>query len=570
MKFLVAFTLIGLLVLLIQNKIKPSILFGGLAAIYFLLDLISFKEWSASYTNNSLLVLVLLLLVSVALEKTVFIEYFSKIIINKNYRSSLFRLGCVTAAFSAFLNNTAVVATFMSVVKNNRYHLPSKLLIPLSYFAIFGGTMTLVGTSTNLIVNSFVIENGLPSLKMFDFFLVGGFIAFFGIITLSLTHVFLPSYEITQDTVEEHLIEAKVLPESLLVGKSIKDNRLRNLEYLFLLEIQRGEKIISPVSPSEIIEAKDRLVFSGDIQYIDVLKSIHGLVLSDGVDMKGLELVDVIITPESSLVGEKVKEANFRSKFDASIISLKRGSQNISKIGEAFLQAGDRLILAVGQDFALRDNLTKNFYILSNVKQNEKFSDRKSFAVLIGFVGVILLASIGVVSLLKALVVFLAVLLFIHAISLHEIKRRFPYEIVMIVGSSLAISKVIVGSGLADDLASLVIESFGMYGIYGSFIGIYLVTLALTEMITNNAAAALSFPIALSTAVALGVNPLPFVFAVAFGASASFMLPYGYQTNLMVSSLGSYRMKDFFRIGWIVSVVYSAVVIILVPLFFPF
>jgi di/tricarboxylate transporter len=570
MKFLVAFSFLSLVVLLIQNKYKPSVLFGGVASFYFLFDFITFKEWSGSYTNSSLLVLVLLLVVSIALEKTVFIEYFSKIILKSNYKSSLLRLGIITAAFSAFLNNTAVVAIFMTVIKNNKNHLPSKLLIPLSYFAIFGGTMTLVGTSTNLIVNSFVIESGLESLKMFDFFLVGGFITLFGILTLFLFSYLLPSYENEDARIEEHLIEAKVLQTSSLIGKSVKENKLRNLEYIFLLEIQRGEKVISPVSPDEIIEAKDRLTFSGDIQHIEALKYFDGLVLSDGVDIKKLKLVDAIITPESSLIGQKVKKANFRSKFDASIVSLKRGSQNISKIGEEHLQAGDRLVLAVGNDFHLRDNLTKNFYIFSNIKQNEKLSHQKSFGVLLGFLSAIVLSALGIISLFKALVIFLIGLLVFQATNFQEITRRFPYEIVIIVGSSLAISKVIMSSGLADNLALMIIESFGTYGIYGSFIGIYLFTLLLTEVMTNNAAAALSFPIALSTALALGVNPLPYIFAVAFGASASFMMPHGYQTNLMVSSLGGYTVKDFIKIGWIVSVVYSAVVIITVPIFFPF
>ena len=570
MKIFVAISFFALLVLLIQNKYKPSLLFGGLASSYFLLDLISFQKWSESYINSSLMILVLLLVVSIALEKTIFIERFSKVVFSKNYIASLVRLGMITSVFSAFLNNTAVVATLMSIVKNNKYHLPSKLLIPLSYFAIFGGTMTLVGTSTNLIVNSFVIESGLESLKMFDFFLVGGLITVFGILTLCLSRFLLPSYEVVDEQVEEHLIEARVLPTSALVGKSVKENHLRNLEYLFLLEIQREKKVISPVTPEEVIEAKDRLVFSGDIQQIEILKSFNGVVLSDGVDIKKLKLVDAILTPESTLVGKKVKEANFRSKFDASIVSLKRGSQNISKVGDEILQAGDRLVLAVGNDFSSRDNLRKNFYIFSDIKQNEKLSYQKSFLIFSSFLGTIALATLGVFSLLKALFVLLVGLLVIRAINIHEIARRFPYELIIIVGSSLAISKVLISSGLAGDLASLVIESFGVYGVYGSFIGIYLMTLLLTEVITNNAAAALSFPIALSTALALGINPYPFVFAVAFGASASFMMPYGYQTNLMVSSLGGYKVKDFVRIGWIVSVVYSAVVIISVPIFFPF
>ena len=201
MKIFVAISFFALLVLLIQNKYKPSLLFGGLASSYFLLDLISFQKWSESYINSSLMILVLLLVVSIALEKTIFIERFSKVVFSKNYIASLVRLGMITSVFSAFLNNTAVVATLMSIVKNNKYHLPSKLLIPLSYFAIFGGTMTLVGTSTNLIVNSFVIESGLESLKMFDFFLVGGLITVFGILTLCLSRFLLPSYEVVDEQV---------------------------------------------------------------------------------------------------------------------------------------------------------------------------------------------------------------------------------------------------------------------------------------------------------------------------------------------------------------------------------
>lgn len=570
MKIFVAVSIVCLLILLIQNKYKPSLLFSGLASVYFLLGYLKLEDLTNSYANSSLLVLVLLLLVSISLEKTVIVEYFSKILIKKNYKMSILRLGFISSIFSAFLNNTAVVASLMMVIKNNKYHLPSKLLIPLSYFAIFGGTMTLIGTSTNLIVNSFVVENGLPSLQMFDFFYVGALITLFGIITLYLFSFLLPSYENVNYEIEEHLIEIEVLSQSNLVGKSIKENGLRNLEYFYLLEIVRNKKIISPVSPDEIIEANDKLIFSGDIKHIEVLKNFHGLVLGGGVDIAKLTLLDTIITPQSNLIGKKVKEANFRSKFDAAIVSLRRGSQNISKIGEEILQAGDRLVLSVGKDFQNRDNINKNFYVFSNIKQNKKLSNNKSFIVIIGFILVIALSAFGIFPLLKALLFFLIFLLLFKALTLQEIKTRFPFDIFFIVGSSLAISKVLIDSGLADNLASIIIETFGIYGVYGSFIGIYLLTLLLTEIITNNAAAALSFPIAYATAVSLGVNPIPFIFAVAYGASASFMIPYGYQTNLMVSSLGNYKINDFIKIGFIISIVYSVTVIIFVPIFFKF
>jgi len=170
MKIFVALSLVVLLILLIQNKIRPSFLFGGVASIYYIFGILDLDAWMGSFTNGALLTLVLLLLISLSIEKTVLIRCCSDLIIQLSYKKSLLKLGVVTAVLSALLNNTAVVASLMSIIKNNNKHLPSKLLIPLSYFAIFGGTMTLVGTSTNLIVNSFVIESGLTSLKMFDFF----------------------------------------------------------------------------------------------------------------------------------------------------------------------------------------------------------------------------------------------------------------------------------------------------------------------------------------------------------------------------------------------------------------
>ncbi|MGM0624155.1 MAG: SLC13 family permease [Campylobacterota bacterium] len=570
LKLFVALSLLTLLVLLLQGRYRPSYLFGGLATLYYVVGLLDVSQWSSSYTNSSLIVLLLLLLVSVSIEKTVIVEYFSKLLIRPSYKLSLFRLGIITPIFSAFLNNTAVVASLMGVIKNNSLHLPSKLLIPLSYFAIAGGTMTLVGTSTNLIVNSFVLQNGLPGLGMFDFFAVGAMLTVAVVFTVIVASRLLPSYKNDTKEAEEHLIELKVAPTSSLIGKSIKDNGLRALEYLFLLEIQRGKKTISPVSPAEILEAEDRLIFSGDIKHIELFQKFDGLHISDGVDLQRLKLVDAIVTPESNLVGEVVKKANFRSKFDAAIVSFKRGSQSIAKIGNETIQAGDRLILAVGNDFKNRDNIAKNFYIFSNIEHKKKFSNTKSFAILSGFATVILLGALGVLSLLKGLLVLLGVLLLTKTMDFAQIKRRFAYDIFIIVGSSLAIAKVLVASGVAEGFAGFVIESFGSFGVYGSFVGIYLLTLLLTESITNNAAAALAFPIAYATAVALDANVMPFVFAVAYGASASFMMPYGYQTNLMVSSLGGYKTTDFVKIGWLVSLVYSAVVLVSVPMVFGF
>lgn len=556
--------------MLIQNKYKASYLFGTLASIYFLLDFVTYEKMMSSYINISLLTLILLVIVSKALEKTVLLDYFSKIVIKKNYNMTFLNLGILTTISSAFLNNTAIVAGLMNTIKNNKYHLPSKLLIPLSYFSIIGGTMTLIGTSTNLLVNGFLTDMGNESLKMFDFFIVGFFITLFCSIALFLVKGLLPEYKVQSSEIEKHLIELQVSHNSSMIGKSVKENGLRSLEYLFLVEISRNDRIISPIKPDEIILANDKLVFSGDLKHINVLDKFSGLTMIDNIHVKQLTLVDSIIMPDSTIIGEKVKESKFRSKFDASIISMKRGSQDIKKIGDEIIQSGDRLILAIGQDFYNRDNISKNFYLLSDIKQKEKFNITKSGFIFGGFLLSLVLAALGFISLFKSIFIYCFILIVLKVINIQEIRRVFPYELFITIGSSLVISKVLISSGIADNMANFVTSIFGSYGAYGSFIGIYLLTLFLTEIITNNAAAALSFPIAYATANGLDVSVLPFVFAVAFGASASFIMPYGYQTNLMVNSIGGYKIKDFMKIGWIITVVYSSVVIYLIPQVYSF
>ncbi|XOB61334.1 SLC13 family permease [Campylobacterota bacterium DY0563] len=569
MQILVALSIIILLVLLAKNRIKPALLFFGLVLIYYFFDLIEVKSMLNNFTNKSLVTLLLLLLISIVFEKTTFIASLSNKIFSKSYNKSLIKMSFLVSFFSAFLNNTAVVASMISVIRQNRFHAPSKLLLPLSYAAIFGGTITLVGTSTNLIVNGFVIEQGLEPLKLFDFIYVGIPIALIGGFVLLFIARFLPE---TKDLKEEknYFLEAKVDKNSKLIGKSILENKLRNLEHLFLSEIIRDGYNISPVNPNEIIKANDILVFSGDIKHVEILNHFDGLILEHNKH-EAKNLVEVIISHESNLIGQKVKASNFRTKFDASIVAVKRGNESLSsKIGDISLKIGDNLILAVGNNFYKRDNLKKNFYILGDIGIQKKLDFKQSMFVVASFFAVLLFSLINILPLIKGLFILLVLYLLLGFLDISEIKRRFPYELVIIIGSALGIASVMIDSGVADSLAYFLNSSFGSFGVYGSFIFIYLLTFILTEIITNNAAAALSFPIAYVTATNLGVDVTPFIFAVAYGASASFMTPYGYQTNLMVSAVGDYNFKTFIKSGFFVSIFYSLLVVGLIPIFFPF
>ena len=571
MVYLVAFSIVVLLFFLIQNKIRASFLFVGLVLVYYFLDLITLDKMLHGFVNPSLITLVLLLLVSIVFEKTSFIAFISNKLFSPSYRYSLLKMSLFTSLFSAFLNNTAVVASMISVVNKNKFHAPSKLLLPLSYAAIFGGTITLIGTSTNLLINSFMIENHLEPLSLFDFIYVGIPIALFGAIALLYIARFLPDIKVDTQK-QNYFIEAKVLNDSKLIGKTILDNHLRNLEYLFLSEILRENTVISPVNPNEIIKENDILLFTGDIKHLAILKQFHGLKLEDKYHTLNENIIEAIVSHESILINKSIKETNFRSKFNASVIAIKRGKEQLSgKISEIKLQVGDNLVLAYGKDFLKRDNIDKNFYLINDeLKIEKKLNNTQSIIVLGGFFLVLFLSFIGMVALVKGLFALMILFIGLEYISLGEIKRRFPYELMLIIGSALGVATVMIQSGLANNLAFFINNAFGSLGVFGAFIAIYLMTFLLTEIITNNAAAALAFPIAYSTALSFDSSVLPFVMAVAYGASASFLMPYGYQTNLMVYSAGGYDMKTFFKSGSIVSVVYSILVIGLIPLFFPF
>ncbi|WP_345969917.1 SLC13 family permease [Sulfurimonas sp. HSL1-6] len=571
---LVLFSLGGLIALLIRGTFRPGVLFFGLLMLYYLTGLIETKAMLHNFVNPSLIVLVLLIVISSVIERTAVVEWLSHAVFSPNRFASMLRLTGLTSLFSAFLNNTAVVASMMSMVKNNKHVAPSKAMIPLSYAAIFGGTMTLIGTSTNLIVNGFVVDAGLTPLSLFDFIYVGLPLAVAGGLFLSLFgSKLLPTYAAKGRAQEErYFLEARVGSDSPLVGKTIQENGLRSMEQLFLAEVMRGDRLISPVTPREVLQAGDVLIFTGNMRDVQELNRFKGLAIFDNKRCPLQDnLTEVVVSHESALVGCTIKTAEFRTKFDAAVVAVRRGSEKLSgKLGNIELQAGDTLLLTAGEDFSKRENLKKNFYFVSNLSLNHKFDTKTSLLILGLFLGAIVLSATGVLPFLKGLFILLGLFIIFKYLSLRDVKMTFPFELVLIIGSALGIAQVLMNSGVAEMLGNGIKEATGSMGIYGTFAAVYLMTFLLTEIITNNAAAALSFPVAYATATALGADPMPFIMAVAYGASASFMSPYGYQTNLMVYGPGGYKFADFVRIGLPVSVLYSALVLALVPIFFPF
>lgn len=558
-------TIIGL----IRYQSHSERVFGVLLLALFISSLVSTEQVIQSFSNKGLLTLMLLMICSVALEKTKLLRVITSYVIDHNYGLSWLRLFGLTTVSSAILNNTAVVSTMLAPIRNNPHHKASKLLLPLSYAAILGGSLTLVGTSTNLIVNSLAIDFGLPSLQFFDFTAVGLCLVFGCGLLLFVLSPLLPEHGKSHVHIRDYIIDMEVSADSDLVGKSVDTNGLRHLESLFLVEILREGRLLSPVKPQEVILKGDRLLFSGDIQKVTILTQFDGLSLfasDSGLPLDNLS--EVVIRPESHLVGKTLKLVGFRALFDAAVVAIKRDGQPLSgKLGEVTLEAGDYLVLAVGQDYSSRNNISKNFYLLNEVETEQYLVGWKEKLAVGGFLGSILLAALGLLPLFKVMLILLGILLLSGCLTASEVLQRLPKNIWLIISSALLLSQALTNSGAFDGLELMVNAYDHLFTPFIGLVVVYCLAWMMTELVTNNAAAALVFPISIELASSLSSNTQAYVLAVAFGASASFISPYGYQTNLMVFNAGQYKLQDFVKVGVPMCLLYGVIVLTAIPAF---
>lgn len=557
---------------LLKYQQVPERIFSITVLVCLALSFVSVDDILSNAVNPGLVTLILLVICSFSFERTSILRRLSNSVFNGSKIKSMLRLFIGTAFASALMSNTAVVATLINSIKSNKLINAGKLLLPLSYAAILGGTLTLVGTSTNLIVNSLLLEQGAVGFKFFDFTAIGLVALLFCLLIVILRARTLPDMVQGELSTQDYLLEAEVANSSKLINKSIEENGLRNLDALFLVEIVRQGRLISPVTPEESLQAGDKLIFSGDISKVLTLQQFDGLTLfAEQDDLLRDNLTEVLIKSDSAVAGKTLKKAGFRARFDAAVVAVRREGCALSgKLGDIVLQSGDFLVLAVGQDFASRTNLSKNFFILSGHQAVNMLSGWRDYGTIWGFLLAILVSVLTPVSLLSCLFIYVAALIFSGALTVNEIKRRFPLEIWMIVLGALTLASAVENTGLAAMIANGIEQLLDGRSVYLAFISIFVLTLLMTELITNSAAAALTFPIAYNIALGLGVDPIPFVMAVAFAASGSFISPYGYQTNVMVYNAGNYQLADFVKFGLPISIVYSATVLLMIPLVFPF
>lgn len=558
----VLFSTIGALIF--SNK-RPSTIFAGTMLVLLVSQQVMFDDILHNFTNKGLVTLILLLLISSAVDKTALIKRLGRTLVVNSFKASYWRLFTLTFFSSAILNNTAIVASLIGPVKQNQYHPASKLLIPLSYAAILGGTVTLIGTSTNLIVDSFLQEQGHPGFKFWDFTLFGLIAGLSCGFLLFLVSPLLPDIKNKQAAFTEYFLEAEVEADSELIGKTVEQNHLRNLPELFLVEVIRNGKLISPVGPDLIIEQNDKLIFSGNVQRIDSLSHIKGL--STFAEADGLmreNLTEVIVSNRAQIIGQTIKDLGFRALFDAAVVAIRRDGEQLSgKLGEIKLQAGDFLLLATGADFHSRHNLAKNFFVVSEQKVSRPLAIKQEWITVGGFLTVVGLAATNIVPLAIGLLFFAAVLVAVKVTSNAEVKRNLPLNLIIVIVGALSLATALERSGVIQLTTELMLPVLSESNWFVALVVVYVATLLLTEFVTNNAAAALMFPFAYGVVQALGAPLMPFALAVAFAASASFISPYGYQTNLLVYNAANYRYKHFLKIGLPISIAYSAIVLVL-------
>ncbi len=576
-QIIVIVVILFIIVSLYKNLLGPGFTFIIALSVLGFLGILTPKEILSGFANEQLAVIIILLLIGEVIRKSTLIDSFFNSFFRrtKTYKKFIFRLIFPVAGLSAIINNTPLVAILMPYVHNwgrNNGVAPSKLLIPLSYSAILGGTATLIGTSTNLVVNGMVSEQNIfpdfSSLDIFDFTPVGlSMIIIGGFYLVFASNKLLPDKKDPLDNIRlssrEYVVEVKVAKGSDFHKKTVEKANLRNLKGLFLVEIVRKDKSISPVTPKTVILENDLLIFAGNTETIaDMIENNKTLKPSQlGMFEKRAKtaVVEVVVSPNSGLIDKTVKEAGFRGKFDAAIIAVHRNGERLrGKIGDIKLRAGDLLLLITGKDFDERIE-NKDFYILGKVRNIDKMPMLQSILIAGGLITSIVLSSLHVVPLFNSLIVFLILLFLLGVASPKDVPKTINYNLILIIALSLALGEAMTKTGIASMASDLFVEVFKPYGVFSLFIGIFLLTNLLASVITNIGAVAIVFPVAINLALQLGLDPKPFAMLVAFAGAASFITPIGYQTNLMVYGPGGYNFNDFMKIGLPMTILFMLV-----------
>ena len=489
------------------------------------------------------------------------------------------RMMLPVAFMGAFMNSTPLVASFLPYVSDWARQCrisPSKLMIPLSYAAIFGGTCTLIGTSTNLVVNGMLTQQAhLPGMGFFQLAWIGVPCALIGLVYVLIVGRWLlperiPVFAQAHDA-REYTVEMMVAKGGPLAGKTVQAAGLRGLPGLYLVEIDREGEVIPAAGPDEVLKGGDRLVFAGVTESVVDLQRIKGLTPATDQVFKldsprtARMLIEAVVAPNCPLVGKTVREGQFRTVYKAVVIAVARHGKRIEgKIGDIELRAGDTLLLETDREFPARHRNSRDFLLLHSLEGAVVPRYERGWIAWSILLGLILVKGFNLLPLSVVAFAAAGLMIITHCCSIAVARRSVNYEVLIAIGASFGIGKALELSGAAGAIAHGLV-TFAHNDPFWLLACIYGGTMLLTEVVTHNAAAAIVFPIALATTTSLGLSFTPFVMAITMAASASFATPIGYATNLMVYGPGGYRFSDFLRFGIPLNLTMWAVTVSIIP-----
>jgi len=575
----------GMTVVLVLERAPASVVTLGAVALLYVVGVIEVDEAFAGFANPAPVTIAGLYVLAAAAEVTGALTPLTDRALGTGAviaeRIQLARVCVPAAGLSAFVANTPLVGMLAPRIAEwcrRTGRSASRYLMPLSYATVFGGIITVLGTSTNITVNGLMRNAGMDEFGIFEFTSVGLAIAVVGVaVLIVLTPLLLPKRaggpQAHADS-REYITEMIVDPTGPLAGTTVVGAGLRHLDGVFLVALERDDRRIAPVAPEEILVAGDRLVFAGDVRRVVDLQSTRGLRFAGehtfGIDdgAPGQRFYEAVVG--AGLTGQTLREANFRAEHNAAVLAIHRADERVSdKLGDVRLRLGDVLVLVGGAGLQNRWRRREEFLLVSPLDGTLPVRRRKAWLVQLATVLFVVAATTNVLDLTQAVLVLAFALAVTRVVTVSEARAGIDLNTVLLIASSFGIGNAVAASGLAAEASHALIDAMSGLGDIGLLGGTLVTTMVATELVSHNAAAVLMFPIAQATAAATGIDMRPLALAILVGASCSFLTPTGYQTNTMVYGMGGYRFGDFARLGAPLTLVTVVVAMIAIPLAFP-
>ena len=574
--WITAVVVVAMLVALATELMPPAAAVLGATVILLVTGVIDETQAFSGFSNSAPLTVAALYIVAFAADKTGLLGPLVNRLLGKENRvtqGAVARLDVPTAAISAFINNTPLVAMLIGQVNSWCSKMgvsPSKLLLPISYAAILGGTLTVIGTSTNLVASGLLEETGQAPIGLFEITKVSWLAVLAGMVVLifivpRILPVRQSAIEEFTEEMRDFTVQMEVTAGGPMDGQTVTDAGLRNLKGIFLVEIERDGHKLPAVGPNRELLGGDRLTFTGNASSVVDFQRTPGLQSAETehmleVDSPEHTFFEAVIGADSRLVGRTPAGIGFRGQYQAAIVALHRAGERIDRgLGRITLEAGDTLILLAGPDFQKRSRRNKDFLLVARIGGPPPSATRRAPFVGIVAVAMITLAAFDVLSILELALIAAGLLIATRTISFSEAGQAIDFSVILLIAAAFGVGAAMEVTGLAETIANGMVDLFGGWGDLGVILAIVLATTLLTELITNNAAVVVIFPIAIAIAAEAGIDARIITMTLAIAASSSFLTPMGYQTNTMVYGPGGYRFTDYLRAGIPMNLVFAAV-----------